>query len=155
MKTSRRLAVPLVLSVAGAAASALAFLGLAPRTEARGTAASLPASAREASRAGLPPPGVIDGHTARDLAARGIRVVDVRTPGEYAASHVPGAVNIPYDQIAARAAELGAPGDPVLLYCRSGRRSGLAAAELRRVGFESVYDFRTLSAWPGEVASPR
>jgi len=43
---------------------------------------------------------------------------------------VPGAVNIPYDEVAARSAEVGPRGKPVLLYCRSGRRSGIAAAEL-------------------------
>jgi rhodanese-related sulfurtransferase len=128
-------------------------LALAPEAWARGTGAPPPQGAiRSASAAPLPPPGVVDGEAALDLAARGIRVVDVRTPAEFAAGHVPGAVNVPFDQIAARAGDLGPPGAPLLLYCRSGRRSGIAAQELRGLGFTNVYDLRTLSAWPGEVA---
>ncbi len=99
----------------------------------------------------LPPPGFVDGATAQRLHARGVTVVDVRTPREFEAGHVPGAVNIPYDQMAARAAEVGARSRPVLLYCRSGHRSGLAAAELTRQGFSAIYDFKAFSAWPGPV----
>jgi len=99
----------------------------------------------------LPPPGIIDGATAQRLHAGGVTVVDVRTPMEFEAGHVPGAINIPFDQVAARTAELGAKGKPLLLYCRTGRRSGIAAAELARLGFTAVYDFRSLSDWPGPV----
>jgi rhodanese-related sulfurtransferase len=64
-------------------------------------------------------------------------VLDVRTPEEFASGHVPGAVNIPYDQVAARLAEI--PKDKeVVLYCRSGRRAGLAAAELEKAGYEDL-----------------
>jgi phage shock protein E len=99
----------------------------------------------------LPPPGVVDGATAQQLKQRGVTVVDVRSVGEFESGHVPGAINIPYDQVAARAAEVGAKGKPVLLYCRSGRRSGIAAAELSKQGFSAIYDFRSISAWPGPV----
>jgi rhodanese-related sulfurtransferase len=99
----------------------------------------------------LPPPGFVDGPTAQRLQARGVTVVDVRTAEEFAAGHVPGALHIPYDVMASRSPELGAKGKPVLLYCRSGRRSGVAAAELARQGFTAVYDLRSLSAWPGPV----
>ena len=61
-------------------------------------------------------------------------VLDVRTHEEYVAGHVPGAVNIPHDQVAARIAEV--PKDrPVVLYCRSGRRAGMAAQELAERGY--------------------
>jgi rhodanese-related sulfurtransferase len=64
-------------------------------------------------------------------------VLDVRTPEEFASGHVPGAVNIPYDQVAARLAEI--PKDKeVVLYCRSGRRAGLAAAELEKAGYADL-----------------
>jgi phage shock protein E len=99
----------------------------------------------------LPPPGIVDGATAQRLQARGVTVVDVRTPREFEAGHVPGALNIPHDQVAARAGEVGARGRPVLLYCRSGHRSGLAAAELARQGFTAIYDFKAFSSWPGPV----
>lgn len=63
-------------------------------------------------------------------------IVDVRTPDEYAAGHVPGAINIPYDAMDARAAEIIAHKDErVVLYCRSGRRSGIAAKALASKGF--------------------
>jgi phage shock protein E len=99
----------------------------------------------------LPPPGVIDGATAQRLRAGGATVVDVRSADEYAGGHVPGALNIPHDQIAARLAEVGARDRPVLVYCRSGRRSAMAVAELVRQGFTAVYDFRTIGDWPGPV----
>jgi rhodanese-related sulfurtransferase len=99
----------------------------------------------------LPPPGLIDGATALQLQARGVTVLDVRTSQEFEGGHVPGAINIPYDQVAARSGEVGPKGKPVLLYCRSGRRSGIAVAELVKQGFSAVYDFRSMSDWPGPV----
>lgn len=99
----------------------------------------------------LPPPGVVSGATARQLQGRGATVLDVRTPAEFQGGHVPGAINVPYDEVAARAAEVGAKDRPVLVYCRSGRRSALAAADLVKQGFTAVYDFRTVSAWPGAL----
>jgi rhodanese-related sulfurtransferase len=93
------------------------------------------------------PPGIVDGATARALVADGVKVVDVRTPDEFASGHVPGAVNIPYDQISARAAELGPASTPVLLYCRSGRRSGIAAQALGAKGFTRIYDMQAYDRW--------
>lgn len=64
-------------------------------------------------------------------------VLDVRSAEEYATGHVPGAVNVPHDQVAARIAEL--PKDrEIVLYCRSGRRAGLAAEVLAANGFKSL-----------------
>lgn len=99
----------------------------------------------------LPTPGVVDGATAQALAAAGAVVVDVRTPAEYQAGHIPGARLIPYDQIAARAGELPAKDRPVVLYCRTGRRTGIAAAALRDLGYTAVYDLQGLTNWPGPV----
>jgi len=97
-------------------------------------------------------PGRIDGATAKALAAGGAKVVDVRTAEEFASGHVPGAIHIPYDEIARRAAEIGPPSTPVVLYCRTGRRSGIAVEALQKAGYEKLYDFRSVSAWPGELA---
>jgi phage shock protein E len=99
----------------------------------------------------LPPAGQVNGATALQLHSRGVAVLDVRTPLEFEAGHVPGALNIPFDQVAARTAELGAKDKPLLVYCRSGRRSGVAAAELIKQGFTAVYDFKSISDWPGPV----
>jgi len=101
----------------------------------------------QALAAGLPPPGAVDADTARRLIASGVAVVDVRTPEEFATGHVPGAVNIPHDQVAARHGEIGPPSTPVLLYCRSGRRSGIAAGALAERGFTAVWDMGTYQAW--------
>lgn len=63
-------------------------------------------------------------------------VLDVRTPEEYAAGHVPGAINVPYDQIASRLAELEASRErPIVVYCRTGRRAGIALQTLHDAGF--------------------
>lgn len=63
-------------------------------------------------------------------------VLDVRTADEFAAGHVPGAVNVPHDQVEGRLAELaGAKDKEVVLYCRSGRRAQMAADVLARSGF--------------------
>jgi rhodanese-related sulfurtransferase len=61
-------------------------------------------------------------------------VLDVRTPEEYAQGHVPGAVNIPHDQVAARLADIPKDKD-VVLYCRSGHRAGIAAGVLSAQGY--------------------
>ncbi len=94
-----------------------------------------------------PPFGVVDGAAARDLVRAGARVVDVRTPAEFAEGHVPGALNVPFDEIARRAGEVGPPGAPVVLYCRSGRRSAIAAETLRGLGYTKVYDLQRYEAW--------
>jgi phage shock protein E len=99
----------------------------------------------------LPPPGIIDGATAQQLQARGAIVVDVRSAQEFESGHVPGSINIPHDQLATRGAEVGAKDQPVVVYCRSGRRSALAATELASQGFTAVYDFKSIEAWPGPV----
>jgi len=97
-------------------------------------------------------PGVVDGVTARALVASGAKVVDVRTPQEFASGHVPGAINIPFDEIGRRASEIGPASTPVVLYCRTGRRSGIAADALQKAGFSKLYDFKSVTAWPGELA---
>ena len=92
-------------------------------------------------------PGVIDGATARKLAAAGVKVVDVRTPAEFAGGHVPGAINIPHDEMAARHTEVGPPSTPVILYCRTGRRTAIAAKVLRENGFSTIFDLQSYDRW--------
>jgi phage shock protein E len=97
-------------------------------------------------------PGRVDGATARSLVAAGAKVVDVRTPEEFASGHVPGAVNIPYEEIGKRTSEIGPTSTAVVLYCRSGRRSAIAAESLQKAGYRAVYDLQTVTSWPGELA---
>jgi rhodanese-related sulfurtransferase len=126
--------------------TALAALALALAAPALATEPS-PATASKPASAPAVAPGVVDIQTARQLVAQGIKVVDVRTPREYAAGHVPGALNIPYDEIGLRHAEIGPPSTPVMVYCHSGRRSGLAGETLRSKGFTRVYDFKRWDYW--------
>ena len=64
-------------------------------------------------------------------------VLDVRSPEEFATGHVPGAVNIPYDQVASRLAAIPKDKD-VVLYCRSGRRAAIAAGVLEQNGYKQL-----------------
>ncbi len=67
-------------------------------------------------------------------------VLDVRSAGEFDEGHIPGAVNIPYDAISERIAELGPVGErDVVVYCRSGRRSAIALAALKEAGFSRLF----------------
>jgi len=63
-------------------------------------------------------------------------VLDVRTGAEFAEGHVPGARNISHDEVGARLGELaGARDKDLVIYCRSGRRTGIAIETLRQAGF--------------------
>lgn len=97
-------------------------------------------------------PGIVDGPTGAALAKAGAVVVDVRTPQEYAAGHVEGAINIPFDELPRRAAEIGPPTTPIVLYCRSGHRAGIAAAALRAAGYARLWDAQRFDTWPREPA---
>lgn len=68
----------------------------------------------------------------------GALIVDVRTPAEFALGHYPGAVNIPLQELDRRLPELGPKKRPVVVYCRTGNRSGKAKAVLLREGFADV-----------------
>lgn len=65
--------------------------------------------------------------------------IDVRTPEEYAAGHVAGAANMPVEEILEQIAHSDvAKDDTILLYCRSGRRSGIAQSALLKAGYEKA-----------------
>lgn len=69
----------------------------------------------------------------------GAVVVDVRTPQEFAEGHVPGAINLPVENVVQWADTL--PKDkPVYLYCRSGNRSRQAAEYLKKKGYTNLYN---------------
>ena len=87
----------------------------------------------------------------QDLGTQAPRVIDVRSPGEYQAGHVPGAINIPFDQIGQRLAEVGAADQPVVLYCQSGRSAGLAAEVLSGAGYGKLQHLE--GDFPGWKAS--
>ena len=82
------------------------------------------------------------------LLTRGAQLVDVRTPGEYAAGALPGAANLPVEAIYQWVNHLDRE-KPVLLYCRSGARSAAARNFLRSIGFGEAYNLGAYSAWRG------
>lgn len=75
-------------------------------------------------------------------------IVDVRSPGEFAAGHVPGAVNVPFTSVLAHAEAVPAqPSEPLIVYCGHGPRAWLAGAALRRRGYARVRFLR--GHWAG------
>ena len=68
-------------------------------------------------------------------------LIDVRTPEEFAEGSLPGARQIEFDQIAEQIAAVAPDkSKPVILYCRSGRRSGIAQKTLADLGYSNVID---------------
>lgn len=66
-------------------------------------------------------------------------ILDVRSPEEYKAGHIPGAINIPHDQVGSRLVEISShKNKEVVLYCRSGRRVAIAADILQSAGFSKL-----------------
>ena len=79
-------------------------------------------------------------------------ILDTRTQEEYEESHIPGAILIPYDQITEKAESILKDKDQlILVYCRSGRRSKLAAQDLVTLGYTNIKEFGGIIDWPYEV----
>jgi phage shock protein E len=77
----------------------------------------------------------------------GAKIVDVRSPEEFQGGAYPGAVNIPLQVLQARLREI--PKDrPVVLYCASGARSGMAARILKQAGYADVVNAGGLGDMP-------
>ena len=91
--------------------------------------------------------GDVTGSDARRLVEAGARLVDVRTTEEFAAGHIPGAVNIPVQELDRRIGELEPKDAPVVVYCRSGNRSGRATRVLKGAGYAKVHDLGAMSRW--------
>jgi phage shock protein E len=72
-------------------------------------------------------------------------LVDVRSPWEYESEHIAGAKNIPLEDIPAKIGEFKTWGKPVILYCRSGNRSGMAVSILKQNGVADVYNGGSLA----------
>ena len=82
----------------------------------------------------------------------GYIILDVREQDEYDAGHIPGAILIPYTQIEEKAEEVLTDKDQlILVYCRSGRRSKIAAEALAELGYTNIKEFGGIIDWPYEV----
>ncbi|NUO47381.1 MAG: rhodanese-like domain-containing protein [Polyangiaceae bacterium] len=91
--------------------------------------------------------GDVSAAEARRLITGGAKLVDVRSPGEFASGHIDGAVNIPVQEIERRMSELGPKDTTVILYCQSGARSALAARRLKDAGYASVHNLGAMGRW--------
>jgi phage shock protein E len=84
--------------------------------------------------------------------AGGAIILDVRTQEEFNEGHIKGAVLMPDTDVAQKASSvLPDKNARILVYCRSGRRSGLAAHALVDMGYVEVYDFGGIVDWPYDI----
>ena len=82
----------------------------------------------------------------------GYIILDVRTQEEYDQGHISGAIVIPHEDIEEKAEELLTDKDQlILVYCRSGRRSKIAAEALAELGYTNIKEFGGIIDWPYEV----
>ena len=79
-------------------------------------------------------------------------IIDARTEAEYAGGHIPGEILIPEYEISEQAeAKLPDKDELILVYCRSGRRSKIAAEELVKLGYTNVKEFGGIIDWKYEI----
>ena len=82
----------------------------------------------------------------------GYIILDARTQEEYDEGHIPGAIVISHEEIAEKAEDVLTDKDQlILVYCRSGRRSKLAAEALVELGYTNIKEFGGIIDWPYEV----
>ena len=79
-------------------------------------------------------------------------LLDVREQDEYDSGHIPGALLIPYGEIAEKAPDLiPDKSEQILVYCRSGRRSKIAAESLAQLGYTNVLEFGGINDWKYDI----
>ena len=96
----------------------------------------------------------ISGDEAANMMTEDVVILDVRTQEEFDEGHIKDAVLFPYDEIIddTVSGKLPDKNKTVLVYCRTGRRSEIAAKALIELGYTSVYDFGGITTdWTGEV----
>ena len=82
----------------------------------------------------------------------GYIILDTRAQYEYDEGHIPGAIVIPHDEVKEKAETMLPDKDQlILVYCRSGRRSKLAAEALVELGYTNIKEFGGIIDWPYEV----
>ena len=82
----------------------------------------------------------------------GYIILDARTQEEYDQGHIPGAIVISHEEIAEKAEDVLTDKEQlILVYCRSGRRSKIAAEALAELGYTNIREFGGIIDWPYEV----
>jgi rhodanese-related sulfurtransferase len=83
--------------------------------------------------------------------AKGAQIIDVRSPGEFEMGHIPGAKNVPVDQIGTSAASWNKDATYVV-YCATGARSAQAVQTMQAMGFKNIDHFSAgIQAWNGPL----
>ena len=91
-----------------------------------------------------------------DMMARetGYIILDVRRPDEFAAGHIPGAINVANESIGTdEIPELPDKDQLIMVYCRSGRRSKEASEKLVKLGYTNIVEFGGILDWKGETVT--
>ena len=84
----------------------------------------------------------------------GYIILDVRRPDEFAAGHIPNAINVPNEFIGTdEIPELPHKDQLIMVYCRSGRRSKEAAEKLVKLGYTNIVEFGGILDWKGEIVT--
>ena len=84
----------------------------------------------------------------------GYIILDVRRPDEYAAGHIPNAINVPNETIGtSEIPELPDKDQLIMVYCRSGRRSKEASEKLLKLGYTNIVEFGGILDWKGEIVT--
>ena len=84
----------------------------------------------------------------------GYIILDVRRPDEYAAGHIPNAINVPNESIGtSEIPELPDKNQLIMVYCRSGRRSKEASEKLVKLGYTNIVEFGGILDWKGETVT--
>lgn len=79
-------------------------------------------------------------------------ILDVRRADEFAAGHIPGAINVANENIAdTQPAELPDKDQVIYVYCRSGNRSKQASAKLAAMGYTNIIEFGGIIDWTGQI----
>lgn len=85
---------------------------------------------------------------------QGYIILDVRRADEFAAGHIPGAINVANESIGTdEIPELPDKNQLVMVYCRSGRRSKEAAEKLVKLGYTNIVEFGGILDWKGEIVT--
>lgn len=84
----------------------------------------------------------------------GYIILDVRRPDEFAAGHIPNAINVPNESIGtSEIPELPDKNQLIMVYCRSGRRSKEASEKLVKLGYTNIVEFGGILDWKGDIIS--
>ena len=117
---------------------------------------ALPFGCVGCSTGGSEPYDQISGAEAKALmdSETGYIILDVRRPDEFAAGHIPNAINVPNETIGTdEIPELPNKDQLIMVYCRSGRRSKEASEKLVKLGYTNIVEFGGILDWKGEIVT--